>query len=51
MTEKEFKEKMKEYGYSEEDIQEIIEEREEQKRDLGDCLPYEAYLIELPIDY
>lgn len=44
MTEKEFREKMKELRYSEEFIQEIVEDHKEEEKDLGKAFPYELLL-------
>ena len=51
MTKDEYVKKAKELGYSDESIQETIQIHEEAKKDLGIDLPYEMYLIELPINY
>ena len=44
MTEKEFRERMKELRYSEEFIQEIVEDHKEEEKDLGKAFPYELLL-------
>lgn len=48
MTDNEFREKMKELGWDEDYIDEIIEGRNEAKTE-GIFIPYEIYLIEAPI--
>ena len=49
VTEIEFKVQMKKLGYSDEDIEELLELHEEDKRK-GFPLPLEVYCIELPVD-
>lgn len=49
MTKEEFKKEAKKLGYSDEQIQEIIDFNEAAKKD-GLNIPYELDLIELPKD-
>lgn len=49
MTDNELREKMKELGWDDEYIDEIIKEHKEAKAK-GINIPYEAHLFEAPID-
>lgn len=49
MTDSEFREKMKELGWDNDYIDEIIQEHNEAKSK-GINIPYEGHLIEAPID-
>lgn len=49
MTDIEFREKMKELGWDDEYIDEIIEDHNEAKAE-GVNIPYEIHLFEAPID-
>ncbi len=49
MTEDEFKKKMLELGWNIRDVEEIIEERNKCIANNEPYLPYEGYLIQLPI--